>query len=107
MYMLDSHKLPGASSSVVICLGTCSVQAVSGESVRPQPSSLAPHVHFAPAAPRSIPHPAPSHTLTKRRVYIKEETVEFPPTKVGSQSILKVKVCNRDSCQHQVTIHSV
>ena len=45
-------------------------------------------------------HP-PTFT-TKRVVYIKEEAIQFPSTEVGSESSVKVKVCNRDKCQHQV-----
>ena len=49
-------------------------------------------------------HSPPTLTTgtTKRAVYIKEETVQFPSTEVGSETSVKVKVCNRDKCQHQV-----
>ncbi|CAI8051329.1 Centrosomal protein of 192 kDa [Geodia barretti] len=54
-------------------------------------------------------HSPPTLTTgtTKRAVYIKEETVQFPSTEVGSETSVKVKVCNRDKCQHQFQVVSL
>ena len=89
----------------------CSLQAVSKRAKSEKEPTLVPRVRFSSPPPPSPPSPVPHtvgttshpHTLTTRRaVYIKEERVEFPATEVRGQSLLKVKVCNKDKCQHQV-----
>ena len=45
-------------------------------------------------------------TPPKRSVYLKDERVEFPATKVGMKSLMKVRVCNRDPRRYQVGIDS-
>ena len=99
-----------------ISLSLLCQQAVSAESVSSNRAGPTPHVRFSSTTTSITAQPTPhsppttsthpplptSHTLTKRTVYIKEEGAKFPPTKVGGQSTLKLKVCNKDSVQHQV-----
>ena len=53
--------------------------------------------HHLPAAePSAVVSSTTNATpLLRKAVYIKDERVVFPPTKVGSKSTVKVRVCNR------------
>lgn len=43
-------------------------------------------------------------TPPRRSVYLKDEEVEFPDTKPGSKSTVKVRVCNRDNARYKFHI---
>ena len=56
----------------------------------------------------SVPVPgalAPSTSRVsppRKSVFIRDETVQFPLTTVGSKSTVKARICNRDILRHKV-----
>ena len=49
-------------------------------------------------------HEAKKSSGTKRIVYLSDSLLEFPDTTVGSQSKVKVRLCNRDSTTHNIKV---
>lgn len=42
-------------------------------------------------------------TPPRKAVYIRDDNVEFPATRVGERSTVKLRVCNRDVTRYQVS----
>lgn len=85
------------SKSKVVFAQASSIQSTAAIS-----STTVNNMQSASSLPSSTTEQA---TSPQRSVYVREDQVTFPVTRVGTKSTVKVRVCNKDRARYKVHVY--
>ena len=96
------------SHLVCNCLLLQAVSTIKSKSETPRvitshTSDFSSNQHLENVFPNTVSR-LPWEPSSKMFIYMSTDYVNFPETKVGEQTMIKIRVINKDTCTHQVRL---